>query len=441
MEINHRKNPNPASYFSPFNTSYAEAVVTQVKGDKVELWLGGIDARSLEAFNKEAAFITVNTKGQETGLVKLESRRGLVGEGKFITAARANSQIQPGTLLQERIRGIPKDLTLKIGLDDAFDSNTSNQAKQALQAINRIIALPLGQREIHYIFGRLTQSRYQQLQKNQVQNLPAVGSFGLFIPSLEQIVIDSFGTKNEMVSDAVKRLQPQFKSLLATRIVKQMVGNNSTSLLKVTASVDIANSQKIIAQSLPTRGINKQTGGSTATANKPIIQDGEIPKLPVGTQVVFNIENQESVAIYISLLVIDAAGEMAVIFPNNWTASEDAALLPAKEKRIIPGSEDGFKLTISKPWGISEALIIASTSPLRTSLKALQEIATRGDKKRGPIIPTNDEFLDITDKLLTDLDGETRRGITVEGIQLTGGVRGVDAKKLAAMTIAFDVVE
>jgi Caspase domain/Domain of unknown function (DUF4384) len=441
LEVNNKKNPNPAIYFTPFNTSYAEAVVTQVKGDKVELWLGGIDARSLEAFNKEAAFSTVNSSGQETGLVKLESRQGLVGQGKFIAAARGNSSIQPGTILQERIRGIPKDLTLKIGLDNGFDVNTATQVRQALQAINRITPLALGQQEIQYIFGRMSQSRYQQLQKSKVKDLPVVGSLGLFLPSLDQIVVDSFGSANETVTDAIKRLQSKFKSLLATRIVKQMVGNNSTSLLKVTASIDIAGSQKIVSKALPTRGILKQQDGSETTPNKPIIQDGQIPKLPVGTQIVFNVENQESVPIYISILVIDAVGEMTIIFPNNWTDSEDAALLPAKEKRIIPGNDDGFKLTIRKPLGITEALIISSTFPLRNSLKALKEIATRGKIFRGPIAPNNDEFLDITDKLLTDLDTGTRGGIDVEGIQLAAtGVRGVDAKKLAAMAIVFEVV-
>ncbi|AFY31633.1 caspase family protein [Calothrix sp. PCC 7507] len=440
IELNKKQNSNPVIYFTPFNTSYAEAVVTQVKGDKVELWLGGIDARSLEAFNQEAAFSTVNTSSQETGIVKLESRQGLIGKGKFIAGARGNSPIKLGTLLQERIRGIPKNLTLKIGLDNSFDGVTTTQAQQALQAINRVTPLALRQQEVQYIFGLMTETRYRQLQKFGVINLPTVSSLGLFLPSLDQIVTDSFGATNETVTDAVKRLQPKFKSLLAARIVKQMLGNNSTSLLKVIASMQLAGSQKIISKALPTRGITKQANGDTTKPNKPIIQDGEIPKLPVGTQVKFTIENQELVPIYISVLVIDAAGEMAIIFPNNWTASEDAALLPAKDKRIIPGNDDGFKLTIGKPLGITEALIISSTSPLRNSLKALKEIATRGKITRGPIAANNDEFLEITDKLLADLDAGTRGGITVEDVQLSAGVRGVDAKKLATIAIAFEVV-
>ncbi|MEA5595882.1 DUF4384 domain-containing protein [Rivularia sp. UHCC 0363] len=157
----------------------------------------------------------------------------------------------------------------------------------------------------------------------------------------------------------------------------------------------------------------------------------------MGTQVAFELENQESVPLYVSILVIDAAGEMAVIFPNDWGVSEGATLLPAGEKRTIPSQEDGFKLTVGEPFGITEALIITSTNPLRTSLKALQGIAKRGGKTRGPIAPKEDEFLDVTDKLLSDLDTATRGGLNMEGVKLPTGVRGVDTNKLAAMAIAI----
>ncbi|AKG20737.1 caspase family protein [Calothrix sp. 336/3] len=440
LELNNPKNPNPGTYFTSFRATYAEAVVTKTQGNQVELWLGGVDASSLEAFNKDAAFSVIDGNGKEAGYVKLESRQGLIGRGKFISGGKRNGELKPGTLLQERIRGIPQDLTLKIGWDDSFDGSTATQAQQALQRINRLTPLALRRQEVQYVFGRMTESRYRKLQKSQGKNLPKVGSLGLFLPSLEKIVPSSFGAENETIIAAVERLKPKFKSLLAARIIKQMLPDN-TSQIKVTASINIAGSKKLVSQTLPTRGISKQTDTTTTTPTKPVnIRDGEIPKLPVGTQVVFEVENQESTPVYISILVIDGTGDMAIIFPNDWAASDDMALLPAKEKRIIPGNEDGFKLTIGEPLGITEALIIASTSPLRTSLKALKEIATRGNQKRGPLVANNDEFLDVTDKLLTDLDSGTRGGINVEGVQLAANVRGVDAKKLAAMAIAFEVI-
>ncbi|MDJ0697240.1 caspase family protein [Mastigocoleus sp. MO_188.B34] len=432
LELN-VKQPNPSLYFTPFKTNYAEAVITEVNGNKVELWLGGVDSQSLGAFEKDAIFTVADGKGK--GLVKLESRQGLVGKGTLIDTP----QLQTGTLLQEKIRGIPANIKLNIGLDDTFDSNTFAQAKQAFQKVNRVLALPLRQQEVQYIFGVMTQARYRELQKRSIPNLPSVGSFGLFLATLDEIVPKSFGNTGETVTQAIKRLTPKFKSLLAARIVKQMLGNTNTSKIKVTASMNIADTQKVISETFPVRGVSKDKNQSTPVKLSVTTENG-IPKLPIGTQVAFELKNQESTPLYISILVIDAAGEMAVIFPNDWSVSEGAALLAAGEKRIIPTQNDGFKLSVGEPFGMTEALIIASTDPLRNSLKVLKGIAKRGGTTRGPVAPDEDEVLDVTDKLLTDLDTATRGGLNVEGVNLPAGVRGVDTNKLAAMAITFDVV-
>ena len=428
------KQSNPPLYFTPFNTNYAEAVVTNINGNQVELWLGGVDSESLAAFEKDAIFTVADGGGR--GFVKLESRQGLVGKGRLIKA----TQLKPGTLLQERIRGIPANIQLNIGLDDSLDNNTFNQARQAFQGINRVSALPLREREVQYIFGRMTKARYRELQRNRVANLPPVGSYGLFLSTLDGIVPKSFADSGEAVTAAIKRLIPKFKSLLAARVVKQMLGNTNTSKIKVTASMNIAGSSKVISETFPVRGFNQQQGANQTPVKKPVITENGISKLPIGTQVAFELENLESQPLYVSILVIDSAGEMAVIFPNDWGVSEGAALLRAGEKRTIPSQNDGFKLTVGKPFGITEALIIASTNPLRNSLKVLQGIAKRGGRTRGPIAPSEDEALDVADKLLDDLDAATRGGLNVEGVELPAGVRGVDTNKLAAMAIAFNVV-
>ena len=429
LELN-VKQPNPPLYFTPFKSNYAEAVITKINGNQVELWLGGVDSQSLEAFEKDAIFTVAN--GAPRGLVKLESRQGLVGKGTLINT----KQLKPGTLLQERIRGIPANTKLNIGLDDAFDSNTLAQAKQAFQGINRVSALPLLQQEVQYIFGAMTQERYRELQKRRIPNLPPVGSFGLFLATLDEIVPKSFGNAGETVAAAVKRLTPKFKSLLAARIVKQMLGNTNTSKIKVTASMNIANTQKVISETFPVRGVDKGNN-QTKPVKSPVTTENGIPKLPIGTQVAFELENQESIPLYISILVIDAAGEMAVIFPNNWSVSEGAALLAAGEKRTIPTQNDGFKLTVGEPLGMTEALIIASTNPLRSSLKTLKTIARSRGMNTGAFSAEGDESLDITDKLLDDLDAVTRGGLNVEGVNLPAGVRGVDTNKLAAMAITL----
>ncbi|MFM7364565.1 MAG: caspase family protein [Cuspidothrix sp.] len=448
-----QENTNTPIYFTPQQAISAEAVITKVENNQVQLWLGGLDSQTLEAFKKGAIFTALDSQGKQRGLVKLESRQGLIGQGKLLPT-KQSLQLQPGTLLQERIRSIPNNLTLKIGIDQSFDNNTAQQAIKFLQALPRVEPKQLGTSEVQYIFGRMTQAKYaelQELQKNRIKNLPQVGSLGLFLPSQDEIIPASFGENRETVQEAITRLKPKFKSLLAARIIKQVLGNTNSSRLNVTASMNIANSQTIIAETFAIRGTNKVPVDSNKTPVSPVkFSELGIPQLTVGKQIDFQIENNESSDLYVTILVIDAEGTMTIIYPNDWSASETAALIKPKQKLVIPqAGRDGFKLTISEPLGVAEALVIASTSPLRTSLRVLQKIAKRSglENRRSPM-NVNDDLLEVTDNLLNDLDAGTRnstsaslstsadRAIT----ELPDNVRGIDTTKLAAMAIAFEVL-
>lgn len=443
-----QENNNPPFYFISQQGISSEAVITQVQGNQLTLWLGGLDSQTLEAFEKDGVFSVLDSKGGERGLVKLESRQGLIGQGKIITVAQNTQQklqLQPGLLLQERIRCIPNNLTLKIGIDNSFDNRTVQEATQALTALNRIVPKPLGTIEVQYIFGEMNPARYQALDKKRVSDLPPVGSYGLFLPSLEQIVRASFGQSNETVKEAITRLRPKLKSLLATRIIKQILGNTNSSQVNVTASMNIADNNNIVAETFPNRGINKipvgsNQSGSNSAAKSPKISASGLPQLDVGTQITFQVKNHESFPLYISIFEIDAQGEMTVIFPNDWSASETTVLIEPQRALVIPGANDQFNLNIGEPLGISEALIIASTTPLRTALKGLKEIAQSRGVNRSGSIDIDDEFLDVTNSLLSDLDAGTRGRNNVGGIELPTDVRGIDSKKLAAMGITFEVV-
>ncbi|WP_245912522.1 DUF4384 domain-containing protein [Brunnivagina elsteri] len=357
----------------------------------------------------------------------------------------ARTQLQKGTLLQERIRTIPKDLTLKIGLDDSsLDSNTIAQTKQALQAIKHIETLPLGQKEVHYIFGRISKTKYQELQQKRISNLPTIGSFGLFSPTLDGIIASSFGDGQESVTNAVERLRPKLKSFLAARIVKDILGNTNTSKVNIIASLVVAGNQKLLAETLTTRSVKQNTGvGNRPKPTKPInLSDSGVPKLPVGMEIAFQIQNNESVPLHVSILGIDSTGRMDVIFPYD--RSEGATIVQAGKKLLIPQPpEPGEKPTtfdISEPLGFAEAVIIASNAPLRDFIDVIKTLAnTRGiGSQRSPI--NGDEFLDLTNSLLDDLDRSTRGATGNENTQLPPDTRGSDATKLAVMSIPFEVV-
>ncbi len=409
-------------YFTTKQTAPAEAVIMKVEGDQAELWLGGLDPQSLAAFDQNAILTAIDSKGGEQGQVKLESRSGLVGWGKLLKAAK------PGVLLQEKVRGIPTDLPLKIGLDPSLGT-AAVQAKQALEAMKRMKPLPLQEGEVDYILGRMG-DRYQTLlQKAGIQNLPPVDSVGLFSPGLD-IVPGSFGAAGESVTDAVIRLQAKLKSLLAARIVRLTLNTNSSRLNVAVSMTPAGRDTQLIASTFAVRG-----RGQAIAANPRPVSDPK--RLPLETAIQFHITNNEPRDLYVSVLVIDSTGEMAVIFPNQWTATSEVMKVAAGQTLRLPEPEkDRFKLVTQEPRGTTEVLIIASSTPLGNALKALQGVASRSGQSRGPVALSDPT--EVIGSMLDDLDAGTRS--SGRNSSPGKGVRSVDTTQLAALSITFEVV-
>ncbi|UBF28982.1 caspase family protein [Kovacikia minuta CCNUW1] len=409
-------------YFTPPQNIPAEAVITKVDGDRAELWLGGLAPQSLEAFNRNAVLVAIDGRGDRPAQIRLESRQGLVGQGKLLNA------VKPGALLQEQIRGIPTGLTLKIGLDPSLGRDL-DQAKQALLAIKRIEALSLQQGEVQYILGRMTDSYYQQLQKTSTPNLPAVGSMGLFYPGLD-VVPGAFGAVGESGAKAVDRLQAKLKSLLAARIVKLTLNPNSSRLKVAVAMNPGGNDKELIASTVAVRGANPST-----LPKAPSSSINGLKALPLGTSIQFRLTNNEPRDLYFSVLVIDSTGEMAVIFPNQWTASAEAMKVAAGQSLRIPEpGKDGFNLVTQEPKGTTEVLVVASSAPLSHALKALQDLASQAGQSRGPVALADPTI--VIGSLLDDLNTSSDRGSPIA----TDNIRSVDVSQLATLSITFEVV-
>ena len=417
-----------AVYFVEQQMPAAEAVILGVEGDRAQVWLGGINPKSLQSFDQGAILSIIDSQGNQKGQVMLESRQKLVGQGKLMGTA------QPGALLQEQARGISNNVTLCIGLDPSL-GNDATAAKQALQSMRRIEAVPLRQKEVHYILGRMTDAYSRQLQQQRVAKVPPIGSVGLFTPGLE-LIPDSFGTPGEPVTTAIARLQAKLKSLVAAHLVK-LILNPDSSRLNVTATMTREDQKQVLAEVFPVRGSSIGKGSPSTRPTQPLPADAS--KLPLGTRVQFQINNDESRDLYISILVIDPSGEISVIFPNQWVATDDVMRVGAKQAIQIPDltKGDNFTLVAQEPKGVAEVLIIASATPMSKALQSLRQVASRTGNNRGPVMPN--EPTQVIGNLLNDLDEGTRgsRGSTGGSSQ---GVKSVDTSQMAAMSITFEVI-
>ncbi|HIK17745.1 MAG TPA: caspase family protein [Leptolyngbyaceae cyanobacterium M33_DOE_097] len=406
-------------FFVEKTTVPAEAVITKVSGNTAEVWLGGLAPESLVAFDKNAMLAAVDASGKSLGQIVLRSRDGLVGRGQLI-----QGDVKPGGLLQEQMRGVPTNFSLIVGLDPSL-GNELEQAQAILSRTPRVQTKSLKAGEVHYILARVTPEYAGQLRSQKLPEVPPVGSLGLFTPGLEPIP-GSFGATKEAIAQGLTRLQPKFKALLAARLVKLTLNSNA-SRLNVAVSMQPVGKQQLLASQFTVRGTQKPPAPPVANLN---------PQLPLKTAIQFQIQNNEAQDLYLSVLGINSDGEMAVLFPNRWTESDEAMRILAKGSLQLPNpTKDGFSLVTQEPKGATEVLILASTAPFGKAMKALQSIASRGGQTRGPVSLA--EPVDVVNDLLADLS-PTRSATATTPV--TAETHLVDTTQTAALSITFEII-
>ncbi|NEQ96608.1 MAG: DUF4384 domain-containing protein [Cyanothece sp. SIO2G6] len=401
---------NTPIYFVPRQTPAAEAVILDTKDNgNLDIWLGGISPTSLTTAT-EAIFTAVDERGQPQGQIQVVSRDGLRAEARVLTETR--SARRSGLLLQEEIAGVPENLTLRIGLDPSLGDEVAI-AQTALSTISRLEPKEFDQGEVDYLFGRMT-AEYQALQSATVTDIPPEGSIGLFRPG-QDIVSGSFGTPDESIDAAVARLRSKFSVLLATRLLKILV-NPGSSQLNVLATMRPLGTDGISASAQPLT-VRGQRGIEENENDEPVVLLTDIPadasRLPVDTMVELEVQNRDQQALYVSMMVIDADGNMILLFPTNWDAPVAASLLQPEETLTVPDpNRDNFQLRLVPPTGIVEVLVIASRVELRDTLRAFGDLATTRGVSRGAPLAGDETFLDVADSLLRDLDNDIRGSST-----------------------------
>lgn len=422
LKVKPDSNAQKLLYFQQYVTPGAEGVVRKITGDQIEFWLGGIASQTLEGFQSGAIFNLIDQQGKEIGQIEQQSRVGLVGYGKVVKGTSVNI-VKPGILLRERVRGIPNNLTLKVGLDSSFGAETV-QVEKAIQAVQRIEVVSMTQKSaVHYILGRVTEDEFRQFQQQRIPNPPPVGAIGLFTAG-RQPVPDSFGRVGESIVEAMQqRLRTRLKSLLAGRILQMLITGESS--LKVTTRI------KPLA--------------STGATN-PSRSNQEIPQLRVtqavqfkpGTNIQLQVQNNETRNLYISAVLIDSSGSLVVLFPRDWDAPEDEALVAPGKIIAVPQAGDDFKFRLKGPSGTLQVLVLASVKPIRNALKGLQNIARDRDVGKGSALGlSEDEPVEVMGSLLGDLDEMSRAGLEI----ISEGVQAVDTTKLAAISTLIEVKE
>lgn len=350
----------------------AEAVVRQVMPNgAISFWLGGVSSRNLEAFQPGSLFSVMDDNGNEIAEISQNHRVGLEGYGTL----KSGQPPQVGMLLREKLRNLPAELFLKVGLDSSLEKDRDAIA-QALETIPQIQVVPINQQGlIDVILSRLTGSTRQARKDLGINIAQPEGSVGLFTAANIPI-INSFGRLGESPQLIIARLRPRLKMLLARQLLSLML-NGEASQLKV--DIHLRSRQDGTVQVLSRSSDTSLQSGSP----KPYKADSVVD---------IDVVNREENSVYLAVLAIADDGAITVLHPANWDSPEAAAIIRPQAKTTVP-------MEVYGPAGFFEVLVFTSTLPLRDTLRGLQAIA----RSRGI---SSDQFLTFDGKTRSANDSE-----------------------------------
>lgn len=419
-------------YFLPAAAANADAVVTKVTADQIEFWLGGVSTQNLAS--AQTVFLLLDASGQpvldgqsKPIEIQQESRVApLFGYAK--TQPGHETLVRPGMLLREKIVGLDANPVLKVGLDVSLGAELTTarteleQALVSAQGVSRV--QPVEQQgQMDYLLARTTAAYQEELSRRGETELPPLDSLALFNSDRTAVVPGSYGQPGEAVTDAVMRLKPKLKLLLASQVLRAITATDS----------DLLVSGEVFSSTARVPLINRRTESA------PVRVSPTLPQFRAGEEIQIKVASQEPESVYLSCLAIDAAGNLIVLYPVDWNAPEESARIDPEGSMVVPQGDTVFKVSGA---GRIELLTLVSTEPLRLALKGLSTVARGRGISRGFVGTDENEALDAVGDLLGDFDSISR-GTTAT---IVSGTRDPDQRirstnTLAAFSTIVEIVE
>ena len=400
-----RSQPQPIYHLDAQDTDRApaEAVIQAIEGDRATIWLGGSSTNSLTTYQPGAEFRPAGSPDSDP--VTIINRSGLTAEVQMPTA------LTEGTLLQESSRIVPRNTTLRIGLDPSL----AEEAIAAQAAIGELgnrfeLALPTEEGdyegEIHYILSRMTEA-YQQFlhDRDADQDLPDVNSIVLLSPGIDQVVPGSVQDGDEAIATAINTLKSTFNALYAARFIKLAINAD-------TAQVGRSDGQRLNVN------VQIELMQEDGSIREPSVVDG-VMEIPLGIVFQFVVTNLEAEPLHLSILEIDQAADVTPLFPNQLTGSVEETVIQSGEPKTIPAPDSNFEFFIENPIRAEFLFMVSRRSP-RQAL-----IALRNDQRTSNV--------PVMDALLADISGVILDRSTVQQLSMS-------TSDVAAFSIPFRVV-
>ncbi|CDN16302.1 hypothetical protein RintRC_4308 [Richelia intracellularis] len=359
----------------------AEGVIQSVEedGKTVNIWLGGIPAQVVPYYDLNSQFSLVGAQNK----VNLVLRSPLATRStQFSTGLSAKAEVssvnskfalQPGQLIQEKIRVIPRDIGLTVALGTQLERIERVDATSAFSTLNHVSSVIAGEQRADFVFGKLPLVKVANLDSS-TSIMASPSHYGLF--SMASVLIpNTMGEPGEAVKIAVQRLAPKVRTLKAAKLWR-LTENAASSQLAVKVKLEIVKGlfPRIVAQ--------QETRVSSSTispSRKTFTSDsGQLPNIPVGSRIQYRVQNLSERPIYVILLGLDTSMNAYALYPwqnsenadssQNKPVLENTVVAPGKAL-IVPSTTADFQWVVTGPTLFAETQLILSTAPFKNTLE------------------------------------------------------------------------
>ncbi|MCA2717341.1 caspase family protein [Microcystis sp. M169S2] len=378
LTSNQKNNSAPPYHTTSEKSRGGAAIVTNLIDERtLEVNLVGLPLEILENYGINSCLSFIEATGEEISL-QILSRQGLKAKAQLLSQT---ASLEIGQILQEKLRVFPSQIGLIVGLDSNLTRIERVDATSTFASLPDVAAVVnIGEQTVDCLLSRVGSE-----ETGNYQLLSANGS----------LIIGSLGAANEAIKSGIKRLQSQLESLLARKLWHLLINQESSGLAVIVTleSLDQTYISTVQTQKIPgSRGTN--------TAKNDLI-------LPVGTEIRYQIENQEEQPLYAMILVLNSDRQPLLYCsrsenPDNFSNSSPLApfVVAAKTKATIPNSGQGH-WKISQPKGIRENILILSRHPFPNTLTLLN--ATQSLKGEASQLLTLTNPLEIARAFWSDL--------------------------------------
>ncbi|MCA2708859.1 MAG: caspase family protein [Microcystis sp. M015S2] len=378
LTSNQKNNSAPPYHTTSEKSRGGAAIVTNLIDERtLEVNLVGLPLEILENYGINSCLSFIEATGEEISL-QILSRQGLKAKAQLLSAT---ASLETGQILEEKLRVFPGQIGLIVGLDSNLTRIERVDATSTFASLPDVAAVVnIGEQTVDCLLSRVGGEETGNYQLLSANGSPIIGSLG---------------AANEAIKSGIKRLQSQLETLLARKLWHLLINQESSGLAVI---VTLESLDQTYISTLQTQKIPGSRGANIA--KNDLI-------LPVGTEIRYQIENQEEQPLYAMILVLNSDRQPLLYCfrpenPDNFTDSSPLApfVVAAKTKATIPNDRQGH-WKISQPKGIRENLLILSRHPFPNTLTLLN--ATQSLKGEATQLLTLTNPLEIARAFWSDL--------------------------------------